>query len=1025
MPAITFEQPAFSPRQAEAMARDLYGITATAQPLPSERDQNFVVATTAGERFVLKIANAGEERGTLDLQNAALLHVAAEDAELVLPRVRPSVGGRSIETVKDDRGTPYLVRLLTWVDGTVMAQASPHLAPLVDSLGRWLGRLDAALQSFSHPAADRDLKWDPRRAGWIAEHVDDVEDPVRRDLVTRTFAWASGEIARLAPFLRASVIYNDANDFNVLVTPDDPYASRVVSVVDFGDMLRTWTVNDVAVACAYAALDKADPLSTVRGLAAGYHSAYPLSEAEAEAIYPLLCSRLCVSVVNAAIQRRAAPENAYLLVSERPAWDALARLATIDPGFARAAMRHACGFEPCAGNPQVVAWLRAAGDQIGPIVEPDPRTSRVAVLDLGVGSADAGTPDIWTKASLFSPHVFRQMARAGATVGVGRYDEVRGCYASRTFAVPGNDGPEWRTVHLGADLFAEVGTPVLAPLDGHVVSVANNAGDFDYGPTVILEHQAGVDGPGFYTLYGHLSWDSVAGLKPGESIAKGGAFAAIGSTDENGGWPPHVHVQIVLDLLGRHGDFPGVARPSEREIWLGLCPDPNLLLGLPGGITAPRARAAGALLDSRREHVGPSLSVSYARPLSIVRGWMQHLYDSDGQAYLDGVNNVPHVGHCHPHVVEGGQRQMAVLNTNTRYLHERLAEYAARLCATLPDPLRVCYFVNSGSEANELALRLARAATGSRETVVVDVGYHGNTTTLVDISPYKFDGPGGRGAAPWVHKVPTPDTYQGLYQGSDGDPGARYAAHVEEAVEQLGARGARPGAFIAESILSCAGQIVLPPNYLVHAYRAIREAGGVCIADEVQVGFGRAGSHFWAFQTQGVVPDVVTLGKPIGNGHPLGAVITTPAIARAFTNGMEYFNTFGGNPVSCAIGMAVMDVIERERLQDHARTVGARLLGGLHALMESHAAVGDVRGLGLFVGVELVRDRATREPDGRLAGLVANRMRDRAVLVSTDGPHHNVIKIKPPLVFTETDADTLVDAMDAALRELRSCVTRG
>ena len=667
---------------------------------------------------------------------------------------------------------------------------------------------------------------------------------------------------------------------------------------------------------------------------------------------------------------------------------------------------------------RVVEWLSTSPANIGPIFDPDLRTSRVAVLDLGVGSADAGTPDIWTKASLFSPHVFRQMARAGAMVGIGRYDEVRSCYASPIFAVPGNDGPEWRTVHLGADLFAEVGTPVLAPLDGRVHSIANNAGELDYGPTVILEHQAGSKGPRFFTLYGHLSWDSVRELEPGGLIPKGRAFAVIGSSDENGGWPPHVHVQIVMDLLGRHGDFPGVARPSEREIWLSLCPDPNLLLGLPVSIAAPRARDAAALLDSRRARIGPSLSVSYTHPINIVRGWMQHLYDSDGRAYLDGVNNVPHVGHCHPHVVEAGQRQMALLNTNTRYLHECLATYADRLCATLPDPLRVCFFVNSGSEANELALRMARAATGSRDTIVVAVGYHGNTTTLIEISPYKFDGPGGAGAPPWVHKVPTPDIYRGLYRGRDGDPGARYAAHVAEVVEQLAAGGVRPGAFIAESILSCAGQIVLPPNYLAHAYRYVRETGGVCIADEVQVGFGRAGSHFWAFETQGVVPDIVTLGKPIGNGHPLGAVITTPAIARAFANGMEYFNTFGGNPVSCAIGMAVLDVMERDHLQETAGAVGRSLLDGLQGLKAKHHAIGDVRGLGLFVGVELVRDRVTLDPDGRLAGLVANRMRDRAVLVSTDGPHHNVIKIKPPLVFTDVDAVTLVDAMDAALGEL-------
>jgi 4-aminobutyrate aminotransferase-like enzyme len=360
---------------------------------------------------------------------------------------------------------------------------------------------------------------------------------------------------------------------------------------------------------------------------------------------------------------------------------------------------------------------------------------------------------------------------------------------------------------------------------------------------------------------------------------------------------------------------------------------------------------------------------------------------------------------------------MAVLNTNTRYLHERLVAYAERLCATLPAPLRVCYLVNSGSEANELALRLARAATGSRETIVVDVGYHGNTNAIIEISPYKFNGPGGSGAPPHVHVVPMPDLYRGLYRAPDRDAGRKYAAHVEEAARRVTAGGGRVGAFIAESILSCGGQIVLPPGYLTAAYRAVREAGGVCIADEVQVGFGRVGTDFWAFETQGVVPDIVTMGKPIGNGHPLGAVVTTPDIARAFANGMEYFNTYGGNPVSCAIGAAVLDVIADERLQDQALRVGAHLLSRLRGVQSHHQVVGDVRGLGLFIGVELVRDRDTREPADAEAGILANRMRDRGVLVSTDGPFHNVLKIKPPLCFSEQDADLLASTLDDLLGE--------
>jgi 4-aminobutyrate aminotransferase-like enzyme len=404
---------------------------------------------------------------------------------------------------------------------------------------------------------------------------------------------------------------------------------------------------------------------------------------------------------------------------------------------------------------------------------------------------------------------------------------------------------------------------------------------------------------------------------------------------------------------------------------------------------------------------------------------MQYLIDADGRRYLDAVNNVAHVGHAHPDVVRAGQRQMAVLNTNTRYLHRYLVEYAEQLVSTLPEPLRVCFLVCSGSEANELALRLARAHTGERDMVVVEAGYHGNTSSLVEVSPYKFDGPGGSGAPPWVQKAPLPDTYRGPFRRDDPEAGLKYAQAAREAVGRIRQTGRRPAALLCESVLSCGGQIVLPPGYLAEAYRHVRAAGGVCIADEVQVGFGRVGTHFWAFQTQGVVPDIVTMGKPIGNGHPLGAVVTTPEIAARFANGMEYFNTFGGNPVSCAIGLAVLDVVRREGLQARALHVGEHLMRGLAGLMQRHPLVGDVRGLGLFIGVELVLDRDERTPATRQAAYVANRMRDCGVLMSTDGPDNNVLKIKPPLCIEERDADFLVETLDRVLSEDPASAERG
>ena len=427
------------------------------------------------------------------------------------------------------------------------------------------------------------------------------------------------------------------------------------------------------------------------------------------------------------------------------------------------------------------------------------------------------------------------------------------------------------------------------------------------------------------------------------------------------------------------------------------------------------------LLAARRRLIGGNVSIGYRRPLHIVRGSMQYLFDADGRRYLDGYNNVPHVGHCHPRVVDAAERQMRILNTNTRYLHEHLERYAERVTATLPEPLRVCYFVSSGSEANELALRLARAHTRQRDLIVLEAAYHGNTTTLIDISPYKFNGPGGEGQPPWVHVVALPDVYRGRdnARGQSGDSaaGVKYADAVSTTIDRIRTAGRGLCGFIAESCPSVGGQIMLPPSYLANVYKHVREAGGVCIADEVQTAYGRIGSRFYAFEDQQVVPDIVVLGKPIGNGHPIGAVVTTREIAKSFDNGMEFFSTFGGNTVSCAVGLAVLDVVEEEKLQAHAESVGAHLLERLRPLVDRHSLAGDVRGSGLFIGVELVRDRVTLEPATEEASDVVNRLREEGILIGTDGPHHNVLKIRPPMPFTIGDADVLASSLDSALRQ--------
>jgi 4-aminobutyrate aminotransferase-like enzyme len=420
----------------------------------------------------------------------------------------------------------------------------------------------------------------------------------------------------------------------------------------------------------------------------------------------------------------------------------------------------------------------------------------------------------------------------------------------------------------------------------------------------------------------------------------------------------------------------------------------------------------GKDLFLRREKLlGAAYRLFYADPVHLVRGEGVWLFDAEGRKYLDMYNNVPHVGHCHPHVVDAICKQAGLLNTHTRYLHENVLDYAERLTAKFSDELDTAMFCCTGSEANELALRIARATTGGEGLIVTDFAYHGNTKAIHEISTE--DCP-VESRPPYVVTVPNPDCYRGLY--TEADAGERYAAHVQDAVDTLMERGIQPAAFVIDSIISSGGVVAPAPGYLKKAAEIIRAAGGLFVADEVQPGFGRTGSNFWGFEADGLVPDIVTMGKPMGNGHPIAAVVTRADMARAFSKTDGYFNTFGGNPVSCAAALAVLDVIESENLQENALEVGTYMLARLHELAERYEMIGDVRGNGLFIAVELVKDRETRTPDPVSTEIVVNDLRNRGVLTGSIGPDNNILKLRPPMVIQKSEADLMLSELDAALR---------
>ncbi len=429
------------------------------------------------------------------------------------------------------------------------------------------------------------------------------------------------------------------------------------------------------------------------------------------------------------------------------------------------------------------------------------------------------------------------------------------------------------------------------------------------------------------------------------------------------------------------------------------------------GFEPAKANTVEAMLTSRNQHLSSILSVSYKNPLYVNKAVFQYMYDSYGNTILDAYNNIPHVGHSHPKVVRAGQKQLAKLNTNTRYIYDSLANYAEKLLAKFPASLNKVFFVNSGSEASDLAIRLARKHTGFSKLMVMEHGYHGHTQAGIDISDYKFNHPKGQGQKEFILKTPIPDTYLGKYKQNDGTAGKAYA---NEAIRQLRASDEPVAAFIAEPIVGCGGQVPLAKGYLAPLYEAIRVQGGVCISDEVQTGFGRLGYHFWGFEAQEVVPDLVIIGKPMGNGHPMGAVITTAEIAASFETGVEFFSSFGGNPVSCEIGTAVLDIIEEENLQANAKAVGDYYKALFLELKNKFDCIGDVRGSGLFLGVEMVKP-GTQEPNAVLAKHIKDELRNRHILISTDGPHDSVLKTKPPLVFTKENAKTVVDAVEMVI----------
>jgi 4-aminobutyrate aminotransferase-like enzyme/Ser/Thr protein kinase RdoA (MazF antagonist) len=991
---LEVKAPALACADAERIAAEVFGVSAEARPLYSERDQNFHLHARDGRELVLKVANPAEDPAVIDFQTSALLHIARTDPELPVPRVVATAGGASSCPIQGPDGRSSIARLLSFLPGQLLEHA-PHDPGLLREVGVAAARLGRALRGFFHPAARHDLLWDLLQAPRLRERTRHIENAERRRLVDQTFEHFEAQVLPELCKMRAQVIHNDVSCRNTLVDLDGH--REVVGVLDFGDLIHAPLVCDLAVPVAELMIDKPDPLAAAMEIVAGYHEVEPFREEELSVVFDLAATRLAMSVTIAAWRARDHPENIdYITADDEFHGTMLQWLRERGSGFAHACLRHACALPASRSALATRRWLEDNVESCCTILDLDLPAARKRALspESGAGEEDGN----WL---------------AEAEVGIAAHGQEIAC-GGREAQRSRWSAEELCSVHLGVDLYVPAGASVRAPLAGVLHQVVS-ASTPESGTLVALEHRV-QDELRFYTLYRGLAPESLQALQPGRSLRAGDRLGLVG--DAGGSARPHLHFQIAADLLGLGASFPTTCEPSKHTAWESLSPDPNAILGIPSETFEAREGEAEHLLERRAKLLGPALELSYDRPLHVVRAQGARLIDASGRAYLDAYNNVPQVGHCHPAVVEALARQAATLNTNTRYLYESVLDYAERLTATMPGNLSVCSFVNSGSEANDLAWRLAKAYTGNDGAIVIREAYHGTTDAVHDLSPYQIENPAE--VAPYVVTVPAPDGYRGPHRRGAPDLGERYAACLDDAIAALRERGQAPAAFYIDLGLSSSGLVVPPEGYLRAAFEKVRAAGGLCVADEVQSGFGRSGTHMWGFEVHGAVPDIVTLGKPIGNGHPLAAVVTTAEILRSLTDRSEFFSTFGGNPVACAVGLAVLDVLEREGLRENALRVGARLRAGLAELAERHPLIGDVRGTGLLIGVELVRDRTTLEPAAEEAHDLINRMRDDGVLVGIDGPHANVLKIRPPLVFSEADAEHFLEVLDRALSALRS-----
>ena len=730
-------------------------------------NENYFIKTINNKFIFKKYPYSSELESIIHAENETLLFLSQNNNQF--PNPINTAEGLFLKVYEID-GEKFICRMLSFLEGEMLGSIKNN-KKIFESFGFFLAKMNKKLISYNNNIIKaRTWHWDLQHFHLNKKYINEIAKIKDRTLVEYFFYQFEENVSHLIPALRKSIIHGDANEWNVLIKN-----GKVSSIIDFGDLVYSPLINEIAIAITYGSYDKEKPLDWALILLKSYNKVLPLLEVEIKILYYLIAARLCVSLCNGAHSKKINPKNKYAFSSEKSGWKMLYKWLALNPIFVENTFRKALGFSD-------------------------------------------------------------------------------------------------------------------------------------------------------------INKDSIKNV-----------------------------------------------------------------------------------IERRHDVISPVISLSYDNPIIFERAAFQYMFDVHGNTFLDAYNNIPIVGHSHPKVFYDAKKQMSKLNTNTRYLYDNLPEYAEKILSKFPDSLNKIYFLNSGSEASDLAIRLAYSHTKLNKIMVLENGYHGHTQRGIDISDYKFNNKKGQGKKEYIIKVPMPNIYNGKYSKDDGSAGKMYAY---DAIKEMKKFGSSVAGFICEPILGCGGQISLAKGYLKEMYTAIRAQGGVCISDEVQTGFGRLGDSFWGFEIHDVIPDIVVIGKPMGNGHPIGAVITSNEIAESFNKGVEFFSSFGGNPVSCAIGLSVLKIIEKENLQENAKVVGEFYISLFKKLQKKYKCIGDVRGKGLFIGVEIVKENL-KEPDKVLANKIKNELRNNNILIGTDGPNGNVLKTKPPLCFTKENAEMVVKNIEKILKKIK------